>query len=207
MSAFTVVPLLSCVVCAVLATAILARDPSGRANRLGAGLMGGASFWALCQVLWNGQDDPDAALLLVKLASLGWAWMGPLALHLFLELTADSMPRLRRGLPYCYGVSVLFVLAAWLTPWVHTDVLRTSWGWAYEFGPVYPFFYAFMMGCVAVALYIGWRAMAHSPSPGEREETRWLTLGLLVPVAVASLTDSLLPVVGVQLPRLGTAYP
>ena len=83
--------------------------------------------------------------------------------------------------------------------------MRTSWGWAYEFGFVYPFFYTFMMGCVAAALFLGWRAMSGSPSPGEREQTRWLTLGFLVPVAVASLTDGLLPVAGVQLPRFGTA--
>jgi signal transduction histidine kinase len=205
MSAFLLVPLLSCVVCAVLATAILARDPSRPANLLGAGLVGGASWWALCEVLWNSQGDPDLALLLVRLASLGWAWMGPVALHLFLELTGDYMPRLRRGLPYCYGVSVLFVLAALLTPWVHTGVVRTSWGWAYEFGYVYPFFYTFMMGCVAAALFLGFRAMSSSPSPGERTQSRWLTLGFLVPVGVASLTDGLLPVAGVQLPHLGTA--
>jgi signal transduction histidine kinase len=205
MSAFPLVPLLSCMICAVLATAILARDPSRPANRLAAALMGAASFWAMCEVLWNAQDHPDAALLLVRLASLGWAWMGPLALHLFLEITGDPMPRVRRALPYCYGVAVLFVLADWLTPWVHADVVRTSWGWAYEFGVLYPLFYGFMMGCVAVTLFIGWRAMAGSPSPGEREQTRWLTLGLLIPVAAASLTDALLPLAGVQLPRLGTA--
>ncbi|MBW1683950.1 MAG: PAS domain-containing protein [Deltaproteobacteria bacterium] len=205
MSAFLLVPLLSCIVCAVLATAILAREPSRPANRLGAGLVGGASFWALCEVLWNGQDDPEVALLLVKLASLGWACMGPMALHFFLELTDDYMPRVRRGLPYCYGASALFVLTDWLTPWVHTGVVRTSWGWACEFGPVYPFFYTIMMGCVAAGLFLCWRAMSGSPSPGEREQTRWLILGFLVPVAVASLTDGLLPIAGVQLPRFGTA--
>jgi len=205
MSAFALVPLLSCLICAVLATAILARDPSRLANRLGAGLVGGASFWALCEVLWSGQDDPDVVLLLVKLASLGWVWMGPLALHLILELTGDPMPRMRRGLRYCYGVSALVILVDWFTPWVYKGVMRTSSGWTYEFGPAYPFIYPVMAGCGAAALFLGWRALRSSPSPGERVQTRWLLLAFLVPVVVASLTNVLAPMAGVQLPRLGTA--
>ena len=99
MSAFLLVPLLSCVVCAVLATAILARDPSRLANRLGAGLVGGAALWSFCEVLWNAQSDPVVALALVKASALGWAWIGPVTLHLFLEITGDPAPRVRRWLP------------------------------------------------------------------------------------------------------------
>jgi signal transduction histidine kinase len=205
MSLYPLVPLLSCIVCAVLATAILARDASQTANRLAAGLIGGGSVWAFCEVLWHDQSDPAMALAIVRASALGWVWLAPLALHLFVELGGHSMPALRGKLPYAYAASGLFLLLDWFTPWVHTGVVRMSWGWAYEFGPAYAVFYVYMLGCVGLALWTGWRAMGRSYTPDERRQTRWLSMGVMLTLSVCSLTDGLLPLAGVQIPRFGTA--
>jgi signal transduction histidine kinase len=205
MSLYPLIPLFSCLVCTALGAALALRHGGQRAPRLAAALVGSAAVWALCEVLWNVQTDAGPALALVRLSALGWVWVAPLALHLFVELAGSAAGVGPRLLPYAYGGSVLTLAVTWGTSWFHTGVSRTSWGWAYHFGPAYPFFYLFTVGCVGTGAYLGWRAVRQTSSPGERQQARWVIAGVLIPLVVASLTDGLLPLAGVQVPRLGTA--
>lgn len=205
MNPYLLLPLAACVTCAMLAVGILARDSRHRTNRLGALLMLGASLWAACEVLWNAADDPDTVLWLVRISSIGWVAIGPTALHLFTDLTRSRSSRVYRLLPMLYGVSALFLLIDLATPWMHVAVVRTSWGWGYRFGPAYPPFYLFTVACLAGAIALGLRDLAGEGAPGERRQARVLMAGIGVPLVVASITDGLLPLLGWQPPRLGTA--
>jgi len=204
-SLYLAVPLFACASSAVLAAIIWIRDPGDRASRLGALLVSGATLWSFCEVLWNPQDDAGVVMALVKASALGWVWIGPLALHLLHEATGDRSPAVRRVLPVLYGASLGFLLVDWLTPYLHRRVFPTAWGWAYDFGWAYPFFYVFTVSCIAWGLVLGWRALRHSATPAEREQARWLTAAIFVPMVVASLTDGLLPLAGFHPPRIGTA--
>jgi signal transduction histidine kinase len=205
MTLYLAVPLVTCVVTAALAAAILSRDARQPVNRLAALLVGSASLWSFCEVLWNAQGDPVVALALVKASALGWAWIGPVTLHLFLEITGDPAPRVRRWLPGLYATSAVILLVDWLTPLFHPEVLRTSWGFAYRLGGAYVFYHAFTMGCVVLALRAAARAYRSSASPAERSQARWVSVGIFVPLFVGSLTDGLLPLAGIHLPHLATA--
>ncbi|MEE9607615.1 MAG: ATP-binding protein [Myxococcota bacterium] len=205
MSLYLIVPLLACVVSTILATTILARSQGDRAHRLAALLVSSATVWAFYEVLWNVQTHPAAVLSLVKASAVGWVWIGPLSLQLFLQVTGEPAPRVRRALPLLYAASLTFLLIDWFTPWVHSDAVRTSWGWTYESGPAFPLFYAHTLVCLAIALNIGRRAYRVSLSPGERHQARWLAVGIFSVLIAGSLTDGVLPALGVQLPRLGTA--
>ena len=198
-------PLLSALVTAALAAAILARDPARRANRLAAALLGGGTFWSVCSVLWNASADAAVALRMIRLSALGWVWMGPLTLHLFLELTGDPAPRLRRSLPLLYATSAGLIVVDWTTPWVHAGVVHTSFGWGSRLGAAAAAVYAFSLGCLVVALRLGARSWGRSASPAEREQARWISLGFFVPLVLSSVSDMLLPLAGVRVPRLGTA--
>ena len=76
MSPYVVIPLLSCIVCAMLAAILYTRDRKQPANRLASALMGCTAFWAFCEVLWNQSSDAAQVLFLVKLAVFGWAPLG-----------------------------------------------------------------------------------------------------------------------------------
>ena len=128
MSLYLIVPLLACVLSAILATTILARSPVDRAHRLAALLVSSATVWAFYEVLWNVQTHPAAVLSLVKASAVGWVWIGPLSLQLFLQVTGEPAPRVRRALPLLYAASLTFLLIDWFTPWMHPDVVRSSWG-------------------------------------------------------------------------------
>src|SRR3990172_2335591 len=106
MTPYLLVPLTTCLVTGALAAAILSRDTAQPVNRLAALLVGSATVWSFFEVLWNTQTDPAVALLLVKASAFGWVWIGPLTLHLFLELTGEGMPLARRSLHYLYVAGV-----------------------------------------------------------------------------------------------------
>jgi len=206
MKLYFLVPLLSCLASAMLGSAVLARDPRHPANRRFALLMLCAAFWAGCEVVWNTQQDAARALELVRLSSLGWIWVGPLGLQLFLELADEGSGRpWRRVLPLLYAVSGGFLVLTLATPLMHLAVQRESWGWAYVLGPAYPVFYLITIAELLLALSIGVRDFLRSASPAERSQGHWLALGILMPLGVASATDGILPMFGIQLPRLGTA--
>ncbi len=198
------IPLAACVGSAVLAALILCRDPSLRAHRLAAGFAAATSFWALCEALASVQEEPAAALACLKAGALGWVWFGPLTLQLLLELTGERLPRIRAAGPYLYAGACGFLLIEWGTPWIHASLVRTSWGWGYQLGPALPLFTLFSIACAGSGLHAVRRAYRRSTSPAEREQARIIGLGILLLLAVASLTDAVLPLLGIQVVRLGT---
>jgi len=204
MTLYSLIPLVACIASAVLATAILFRDPRHRANRLATLMVAGVSFWALCEVLWSSQSDPDAARFFVRLSAVGWVFIGPLALDVMREITGESTLRTRRVLRCFYGVSAGFLAAAWFTPWMHSGILPTRWGWGYEVGWLHPVYLAFTIACIFMGIASGWRAY-RTASAGEKAQTLSVGGGIVIPLIVASLTDSLLPLAGFQPPHLGTA--
>ncbi|MBW2667484.1 MAG: PAS domain-containing protein, partial [Deltaproteobacteria bacterium] len=204
MTFYLLVPLTAAIASAALATAIFVRDPKQRANRLATRLVAGVTFWALCEVLWNLQSDAEAARIFVRLSTFGWVFIGPLAFDLMREISGESRPSHRRAAGSLYAIASIFLWAGLFTPWMHGEMIATSWGWGYEVGGLHLVYLGFTVACIAVGLVAGRRAY-RTASPGERGQALYVGGGILVPLLVASTTDSLMPLLGFQPPRLGTA--
>jgi signal transduction histidine kinase len=195
----------ACGVSAFCAGGLYARSPGHPASRLAALLLAGASYWAGCEVFWNSAPDAETAAALVRAAAPGWIFVGPVVLHTFLSASSSSAPRLRRLLVPLYAASCGFLLLAWFTPWMIASAVRTSWGWGYRVGPVYPLFAATtMLGSIA-ALHVVRDLLSGMDSVAERRLRPWLTLSVAVPFCIGPATDLLLPIFDVQVPRFGTA--
>ena len=91
------------------------------------------------------------------------------------------------------------------TPWVTRDVVRTSWGWGYLFGPGFLFAYAIIIIPVGLGLSLVAREFKHNRSPSERRQSPWLLIGIAAPLLVSAVTDVALPALEVQTPRLATS--
>ena len=72
LNVYVLIPLVACLVSALSALSILLRDPSQPGNRVATALVGGAAYWALCQVLWTLAPDAEAAFRLHGIAAFGW---------------------------------------------------------------------------------------------------------------------------------------
>ncbi len=140
----------------------------------------------------------------MRVSAPGWQFIGPMALHLFASSAPEVQTRWRKLIAPLYACSVAFVLATWFTPWVIRGAVQTSWGWGYTVGPLYPAIYAVTMVCVAGTIAITIAMFRGISSPGERRHRPWIALSVGLPMAVASVTDALLPMLEIQVPRFGT---
>jgi signal transduction histidine kinase len=163
----------------------------------------GVSFWALCEVLWNSRSDPETARIFLRLSTLGWVFIGPLALGVLHEITGKNTLRVRKAVPYLYGTAAGFLVASLFTPCMHSAIVPTRWGWGYEVGWLHPIYLAFTVACILVGLVDGWRAYP-TASPGEKAQALSVGGGIVIPLCLASATDGLLPLAGFQPPHLGT---
>ncbi len=206
MNPFVLPPLVACIACCMLTMAILRRGAHHRATRLAGTLTLAAAFWALCETLWTTAHDPDVVLWLVRASGLGWILIGPINLHLFLELTGHPARRHRGLLSAIYGSAASVALLGLATPWVDVAAVRTSWGWSYEVGPLFAGAYALAGGTFFGGLILGIRGFGNAMAPGERLQARVLISCMLAGLAAASVTDGVLPLLGRhESPRLGVA--
>jgi PAS domain S-box-containing protein len=175
----------------MLTVAILGRGARHRASQLAAGLTLSAALWAFFEVLWTAATDPEAALVLVRLAAIGWISIGPINLHLFLELTGHPARQRRGPLLALYGTTAALLLASVATPWLD------------GVGPLFPAAYLFAAGSFFAGAMLGIREFRGSIAPGERRQASVLVACMMVCLGVASATDGILPAMGHQVPRLG----
>jgi PAS domain S-box-containing protein len=189
-------------VSALSAQAILLRDPGNRANQIATLLVAGAAWWGFCQTLWTLAPDAATAYFWHHLAGPGWAFIGPLALHL-LSQHARPPGWMRYAIPPAYLMGGVFAVLQLCTSWLHTNAFRTPLGWGFEPGPGHIWFLAFTFGCVIPAIGLALIRVRQAPSPAERSQTRLVGIGIAAPFLLAGLTGGILPVLGVQLPRLG----
>jgi two-component system NtrC family sensor kinase len=195
---------LSCLVCATCAGCVFATQPERRPNQLAGLLLLGIAFWAMCEVAWNLAADHDSALFLVQLATIGWVYIGPLSLHLAISSFAPEARGLRRVLPVLYGLSTVVLVLAHTSPLITSDVVATSWGWGYTVGPLFLPAYATIVAAIFAALHLVARDFRNHRSPAERRQGPWIVIGIAFPLCLSATTDVVLPVLGIQVPRLGT---
>jgi signal transduction histidine kinase len=189
---------------ALCAGGIFAHDPRGRASRRGAAMLLASAYWAICETAWNLAPDAGTALAWVRASAPGWLFIGPVVLQLFLEAEGGDWPRLRRLVRPLYAAAFVLLGLTWFTPWVVRGVERTSWGWGYLIGPLHPAMYAVEMLGIVPGLRVAGQLLGNLSSPAERRQRPWLAVGITAPICAASITDVLLPMLGVQAPRLAT---
>ena len=204
MHPFIFMLVLSCLTAGALGSAILARDPGQRANRLIATVLGCSAYWSLCEILWNLNDDPNAVLWLIKLSSIGWIPLGALVLDLFVEVTGRARSRYRKVIPVAYSTAVFAIALYIATPWCIASPIRVSWGWSYTLGPLFPLAFLPTVLYAGTVLLMWPRLSSKEISPGERRQVLWMFFGILVPISVASITDVLMPYQGIHVPHLGS---
>jgi len=204
MHPFVIVPLIFCLVAAALGGAVLAREASDPANRLTAAVLGCSALWSLSEVVAQCEPNPHRALFVLRASSCGWAWLGPLSVHLYLEVTTGMTERMRRRLRWGYLAAFVFILLYLTTPFGVRGVVPTRFGWGYQFGPLFPVVYAVTCSYPLAALLLWRGSLPAGASAGERAQARWFLVGIAIPVFVGGLTDGALPLYGIQVPRFGS---
>jgi PAS domain S-box-containing protein len=200
MHPYVLISLLSTLAAGMLAAAIWARDSGNRGNQLAASLLLCAAFWSLCDVFSNFADDPATALELNRWSCLGSITIAPLAFHLLLRLEPKLELRYGRFLRFAYASGLLCAIAGVATPAMWSDVTRTSWGWAGHVGYGVAIAWLVVIPLPLAALFDWFRL------PDRKGKIHsWIAIAVVIPVALATLTDFIFPYLEIHVPRLGSA--
>lgn len=200
---FFIIPLVACLVSALCALAIWLQDLRDRSNRCAALLVAGGAWWGFCQTLWTVAPDAQTAYFWHHAATPGWAWIGALCLHLVNELARRPASWMGHAIPWAYGIGLGFAVVGLSTSWLHGAPVRTAWGWGFESGPGHVAFLAFTFACAIPSIWIAVSQVRETSSPAERRQLAGVALGIAAPFLLAGASGGLLPLFGVQVPRLG----
>src|SRR5262245_57744756 len=203
MHGYVVVPLLACTLSAATALAVWTRDPGNRRVRPIVGVSTCAALWSFCEIAWHVAATPEAALTWMRLSAIGWVPIGPIAFHALMLARDRDTAAVRSWVGALYGSSAALLVAAFTSSAVITEAVRTWWGWTPVPGPAMGLQYLVTGGSVAAGLILGWGAREQSAEERRRLFAVRLAIGL--PLLVASVTDVVLPMLGINaVPRLGT---
>jgi PAS domain S-box-containing protein len=204
MHPYVFIPLASMIGAGILASAIAAREPDQRANRLVGLVLLSVGFWSMCDFLRNLSPTPERALFWLRFSTLGAVLLGPLALHNLIVHRAEGTAPFRRLLPLAYGGALVAAAVGGFTDWLIADVERTEWGWASVMGPALAPTYA-VVAALPSAAVVAWLAKRRFRIGDLPRGMLVFLLGGAACFITASLTDFVFPLVDVAFPRLGSA--
>jgi signal transduction histidine kinase len=202
MNAYFWIPLLSGLGCLAFAVLVWAREPWATGNRVLAAILASGAGWGVAEALWTLAPDAGSALAVLRGSVPAWAFLGPLALHLMAVREDSVRPRLPALLPWAYGSAALFALLSIWIP-MHSAMIPVAWGWAYRPTAFYTAWWIFTVGCAGLGYGTAIDGLRRTGSPAERKQSAWLTVGIGLPLFVGGVTDGLLPMLGLQVPRTG----
>jgi signal transduction histidine kinase len=200
---YVIVPILACTLSAATALAVWTRDPGNRRVWPIVGVSACAAIWAFCEIAWNVAATPEAALTWMRISAIGWVPIGPIAFHALMLARDRDTAAVRAWILSLYAGSAALLVAAFTSPAVILEPLHTWWGWTPVPGPAMALQLVVTGGSVAAGLVLGWSAVA--PAAEERRRLLAVRFAIGVPLVVASATDVVLPMLGInELPRFGT---
>ena len=198
-----VLSLAGCLVSALSALAITLRDPRARGNQIATLLVGGAAWWSFCQVLWTVAPDPQTAWIWHHAAGPGWAFIGPLSLHLIAQHTHPPRWMTVATAP-AYAIGGVFAALQLFTSRLQGEAYATAFGWCFHTGPDHVWFVGFTFACVIPSVAVAIRRLHDVPSPAQRAQLRLVIASIAAPFFIAGLLSGLLPLLDVPCPRLGS---
>lgn len=203
---FAAVPFAAGVICTALSFAILSRDPGDRAVRANAIFMLGPGWWAFFEVLALLAPDAETAHTAYLLSTPGWVMVPPLILYVIGYVVDEKRDGLfDRATKLCFAISVGFTLLNWTTGSLIAGATPTAWGYNPVLGPGYPIYVVYTMLAASVGVRQWALGIPENAVPGDEKASWSVMIGFVAPMSVGFTTDAVLPLLGISVPRLGSA--
>ena len=199
------IPLLAAatLVSAFCGGAVFLHHRNHRGSRLAGTLLAGCGYWSLCQLMACLAPDPARAEFWFRIAAFGYVFIGPLALHVFMEAMGDERRWVERVRDVLYAAAALLVGAVLFSDWIIVAATPVPWGHWMLVGPLYPLTHGLASVGVLLGGAVAWRTLSRL-SDAERQQVPWVALAVGVPFTVATVTDSIFPSLGIVFPPLAT---
>jgi len=183
---------------------VLLKNPRSLVNRAW-------SFAMACVILWGGGDfimrltaDFAIAGLAHKISGIGFCLLPAPFLHFALAFTEQRHWLQRRRIyPAIYAPGALFAIlhaSGYITKLVHLPS-----GFVPDPHTGFVPYLLWLELFFAAGLYLCYRKWREVKSQRERHQILFVMVGVAVPLLIGSVTDALLPLLGIATPRFGVA--
>jgi PAS domain S-box-containing protein len=173
-------------------------------NRLFMFMMLFNGYWAFCTYMKTVSDSTATALFWGKVLSF-WPFLIAVMLHFALAFTENDLLRKKTTYVAMYAPALMFSLLDLTTDYITGNPILKPWGYsnsiAYSFFSQLDGVWAAVIGFIVIFVFLRYYTKVSSVT--RKNQTKYVTAGLAVPIMLSVITDSLLPFAGVDLPILG----
>ncbi len=201
---FSLLSLLSAVICFSVAINAIFRKNKTPQVRAFALLCFAFSFWALAEFLYRQSETAYRASFWEIINSI-WPLIAPLYFHFILLFTGNQNRILKKMvLPFTYALAILFIFQ---DIFVFTFIpVRYWWGWGYQIPqpPLYHIATTASATVIAAGLFLLIRHYSNLTKPGSKKQTLFIIYGVSITIICAFITEWLLPLFEIKVPEMTT---
>ncbi len=191
---------------------IYAQAPDRRASQLFALAMLSGAYWSGCELGWTFAKEPAEAAIWMRVSAPGWLMVGAIVPHLVFHSLAQSsflaFQRWRNLQGWVAGFA--YVVAGVATVLFASGTISlgetspTPWGWSFRPGAGFFVYYVGAMTAILVSCFVISRATSGA-SMAESLQLPWVWIAIGVPFALIFTMNVLLPLLEIDVPRVGSA--
>ena len=206
MSLFAWLSLLSAVVIILLGNFVYYRDPKHPLNKIFMVFCISSAYWSFTEFGYRQAGDYATARLWFKLGSF-WPFGIAILLHFVLVFTGQWRrfgPRLAGVL--LYGPALVFSMVDLTTDLISGEPIRMYWGWTYGFANsvMKDVSDLWTLSLAIMAVVLCGRFFIRATDPLNKQQAKYITLGLFFSVTAGVVSEIILPWLGIKLPELTT---
>ena len=210
LNAFALLSLMSIIICTILAVIVYFKEVRyvffNKTGKLFVLLcLSLAFFWALIEFGYRFSGDFNTAYSWLKLNVL-WYIVMSFLLHLSLVYT-EHKHLLKKKITHLliYGPALAFFLIDISTNLLVTEPIKESWGWTFGI-PTNPIVHSISSTWAAFmalfCLYIFLDYSTKTYSTIRKKQTKYLAIGICIPVVIGLNTEWIFPILGIRFPEL-----
>lgn len=164
-----------------------------------------AFCWALIEFGYRSADDFDTAYFWLKVNVL-WYFVMSFLIHVSLLYT-ENIKLLKQKITYVimYGPAVIFLFIDLTTNLLLTEPIKESWGWSFGI-PANLIVHNIASGWAAFisifCFYIILDYFYSINNPNKKKQTKFLIVGISIPILVGLNTEWFFPILGIKFPEL-----
>lgn len=194
----------SVIINAILLYFIITRGFQVAANRWFALVILSLIVWGFFESLDRFSATPVGSDFWGVGGMMGWGFVGPLFLGFtLLYIGKDKIVSNLWVQLLMYGPAFIFLFLGWTTGLINNrsviDSERLFYGWELPSAPYFWLATGWLVGLLITSLYLLVRHWMSVKDPIKRKQTAFFILAVSIPVIFGSITNALLPVLGIQI--------
>ncbi|MCW4011095.1 MAG: ATP-binding protein [Candidatus Bathyarchaeota archaeon] len=206
MNIFPFISIVASVICVLSGLFVLSLNRKSLLNKLFMMVIFANAYWAFSEFMIRQAANVETAVLWSKFLFL-WPFLVPLMLHFAFVFTESDLLTRKITCVFLYVPALFFSLIDLTTNWIYDAPVKQVWGY-YPVTPVGSWvchlegIWAASLSILAVILFVSYYTRVTDET--RKKQTKYVGVGIAIPVFLSILTDSVFPVIGIQFPGLGS---